>query len=688
MQGVTMKPSSTISDGVCRISLAALLGLVGLFSGCTLKSPQVPRVAIGISIPVANDTTFIQEVVEDRADFLQFDADSSMTLNFTTTFDDREVIGDRLQITPQAASFDTPIGEIRLPGRDVPPVRLDFSTLIGQDVPAGNAPLLPATAIDNQVEIPLDEIESLVIKEGSLDISVRNDLPVNLTGLRLRLVDLGNGGVLVDDLVLGDVPANGGTGAGIFDLAGKDISGNLAISVTGSTAEATDVDVLADAGLEIALSLGDLIVTEATAVIPQQEFSSGFDLNFPDDRIQVQLAEISRGGLTLRVRNDIPLLMDLELSLDDLKDSAGNVNVFRVDNLTPGEERVVDFDLNNNSFAPDDPLKLRISYLARTFPSDTPVTLSAGGEIRVSAETEPLFFRRVAGILNQLDLPIETVTDEVDFPDGLDNVELGSTSMEVFLTSAVGFRSEVELDIIGTNSNGDEANLFIQEVFERGNPDQPVSLIIRPDSRELTDFLNILPNQFSVTPLVQIGDGIGTESIEDDHWVQLDSVVFHSGARFRLKADTQIRPDPEHRTFDDAEARRRIESSLMKARVFTEIKNNIPVGVRVRLQVASRLEDVYTNPDLYIPSLEEDPFRVEAGIIGDNGRVVQAATNKDTIDLSKEDVLFFLQEGGVHTGVLVEFDATDGEVEVFGSDFVIVQAATEVLIEINEDLVE
>jgi hypothetical protein len=86
--------------------------------------------------------------------------------------------------------------------------------------------------------------------------------------------------------------------------------------------------------------------------------------------------------------------------------------------------------------------------------------------------------------------------------------------------------------------------------------------------------------------------------------------------------------------------------------------------------------------------LEEDPFRVEAGIIGDNGRVVQAATNKDTIDLSKEDVLFFLQEGGVHTGVLVEFDATDGEVEVFGSDFVIVQAATEVLIEINEDLVE
>ena len=256
-----MKPSSTISDGVCRISLAALLGLVGLFSGCTLKSPQVPRVAIGISIPVANDTTFIQEVVEDRADFLQFDADSSMTLNFTTTFDDREVIGDRLQITPQAASFDTPIGEIRLPGRDVPPVRLDFSTLIGQDVPAGNAPLLPATAIDNQVEIPLDEIESLVIKEGSLDISVRNDLPVNLTGLRLRLVDLGNGGVLVDDLVLGDVPANGGTGAGIFDLAGKDISGNLAISVTGSTAEATDVDVLADAGLEIALSLGDLIVT-------------------------------------------------------------------------------------------------------------------------------------------------------------------------------------------------------------------------------------------------------------------------------------------------------------------------------------------------------------------------------------------------------------------------------------------
>ena len=95
-----MRPS-----GIYRIKITLLVGLVGMFAGCINKSPQIPRIPIGISIPVANDTTTIQDVVEDRSEYLQFDTDGRMTLDVTTVVNQREVIGERLQITPQAANF-------------------------------------------------------------------------------------------------------------------------------------------------------------------------------------------------------------------------------------------------------------------------------------------------------------------------------------------------------------------------------------------------------------------------------------------------------------------------------------------------------------------------------------------------------------------------------------------------------
>ena len=48
----------------------------------------------------------------------------------------------------------------------------------------------------------------------------------------------------------------------------------------------------------------------------------------------------------------------------------------------------------------------------------------------------------------------------------------------------------------------------------------------------------------------------------------------------------------------------------------------------------------------------------------------------------------FLEEGGVYTGVLIKIDGTDGDVELFGTDFIAVQAGAQIVVELNEDLVE
>ena len=49
---------------------AAALGAALIAAGCAIEQPQVPRSAIVLRVPVANDTTALAEIVRDESDYL------------------------------------------------------------------------------------------------------------------------------------------------------------------------------------------------------------------------------------------------------------------------------------------------------------------------------------------------------------------------------------------------------------------------------------------------------------------------------------------------------------------------------------------------------------------------------------------------------------------------------------------
>ncbi|MCH2659619.1 hypothetical protein MK163_04185, partial [bacterium] len=635
--------------------LGALL-VAGALAGCTVKPPQVPSTNWVVSISVADDRTTIEQVVSDRSDFLKIDDESLLTVDFTSDFNRREEVGNRLRVTPTSNTFGTPIGAINLPGQDLPNITVGLNAILGQDLETGaTVPLIPGGGFEVDEVLPvLVGVRSLTVSEGSIQIDMINNLPLTLSSVRLALSDQGDSSLdipagAIDELDLGTV-ASGASASGTFSLAGRQISSALAISVTGQTEEGQNVVIDADAALSIAASISELTVERAFAVIPPQEFSASQVLAFPDDRIQVTRAVISEGGLTFNVTNEIDIIMEIELRLDDLRKADGSTNTFLITGLEPGQVSTVSFDLDDNEFAPEDPLELRISYAVRTEDSGEPVQIFSTGEVLVEAVTEDLVFSRVEGILNRVSLPVPSVTQTVDFPAGLDNVALQSTALSVNLTSGIGFRSSIDLDIQGTNSKGETGSLLISEVFQRGDPDNPVALTLAPSSEDLTDFLNLLPTEVSVTPTVQMGDGEGTEVIEPDHWVQIDEVNFVTQGIFRLKNDTRIEPDPIFRRQSDAEARDRISANLDSASVVTEIENHLPIGVRVSLRVAPNAEDVYGSEDLfdnnqangYLRIPKDGAFEVGAGQVDANGRVTRSTTSRQRITLSDDDALVFL----------------------------------------------
>ena len=415
-------------------------------------------------------------------------------------------------------------------------------------------------------------------------------------------------------------------------------------------------------------------------------------LAFADDRIQIAHAVIAEGGLTFKATNQTAVPLQVELVLDDVKRSDGTPHAFLIDELDLGEIKTVSFDLAGSEFSPQSPLELRFSYRVQGEFAEAVAT----DELLLEAETGDLLLGRVEGVLNEVILPVSSVSHAVDFPTGLDQIAFSSAALEVALTSGVGFRSRIDLHIEGTNSQGEQGSLMISEAFQRGDIDYPVSLALSRTSAELTEFLSLLPTEVVVAPTVRIGDGESVEVIDASHWVYIDHVRFASQGHFQIEEDTRIEFNPIFRRFQDDDARRRIQASLDSAVVVTAIENHLPTTIRVSLWVAPRAEDVYGSEDLfadnetngYLRIPEEGTFAVDAGGVGPEGQVVASAFSHQRIALADEDVEVFLQEEGVYTGILVELDKTPSEVVMRASDFVAVEAGAVIFMEFNEDLVK
>ena len=415
-------------------------------------------------------------------------------------------------------------------------------------------------------------------------------------------------------------------------------------------------------------------------------------LAFVDDRIQIAHAVIAEGGLTFKATNQTAIPLQIELVLDDVKRPDGTPPTFLIDELASGESETVLFDLAGSEFAPQNPLELRFSYRVQGEFAEAAVS----EELLLEAETGDLLLSRVEGVLDEIILPVAPVARAVNFPTGLDHIAFSSVALEVALTSGVGFRSRIDLQIEGTNGHGERDSLMISEVFQRGDIDYPVSLALSRTSAELTEFLSLLPTEVVVAPTVRIGDGESVEVIDASHWVQIDHVRFASQGHFQIEENTRIEFDPIFRRLQDEDARRRIQASLDSAVVVTAIENHLPTAIRVSLWVAPRTEDVYGNEDLfadneangYLRIPKEGSIAVGSGDVGPEGQVVASAFSHQRIALSDEDVEVFLREDGVYTGILVELDKTPSEVVMRASDFVAVEAGAVVFMEFNEDLVK
>jgi hypothetical protein len=270
--------------------------------------------------------------------------------------------------------------------------------------------------------------------------------------------------------------------------------------------------------------------------------------------------------------------------------------------------------------------------------------------------------------------------------------------MSVTYTSAVGVPASMALNIVGAksaipDSAGIERVIQIEAELEQGSPEIPVTSTLDVAPGQLLGFLNLMPTEVTVSvDSVLIGKGGGladTILVRPDHWVRLDNVEFIAPARVTIDTSFFENPAESQGNFTDAEARERINANIDSASVTTTIFNQIPVSVGVRLFTGYDPATVLSDPVLTVPKGAGEFFSVAPNATEERRVSLTADDLRLLLDIDPNDPrpLSGPPPRTLYTGVKVRVAAPTGE-QVFANDIVVVQAQTEIFIELNESLIQ
>ncbi len=351
--------------------------------------------------PLVETTLTLGDLVPDS--LLDRNNDSSLNVVYEAEYAVSS-LEDILQIPDRVESVEVSLTSLVLEDRSF----TDTLTLLELYPPSlllnGTEASLPAQEITTNEGTVLDVTEQFfttaTFKEGFIDISISNDLPVEAEVLEFELRNFKDKSVIVSG-VFNDVSANS-TVSESYDLAGKTVDGVLELIVIKVKTRASNGEVLIDVskGIRTTITIRNLKPQVATAIFPAQnlverEDETKYDFGGPE----LTEVRVKSGFILMKVESSIEEAIVLNYTIPNSK-KWGSVGIITKEWTIPAapkgetvyvEERfpIDDFNINlwgkSNSSAPDfnhiyNELTASIKYsgIERTLSLDDKISIEFG----------------------------------------------------------------------------------------------------------------------------------------------------------------------------------------------------------------------------------------------------------------------------------------------------------------------
>jgi len=636
------RPSRSRAALVAAAAVPCLI-LLALAAGCTIEDPALPTFSTRLAVPVGTHDLTVTEIVAEQ-NYLYTGEDS--VLFFNVEGDTTSVALDLdLSVDLDAVETDADIGSVTLD--DPAPLEHDFALV--ELLPAfGSLPpgVYPVPAFTFEVEsgpLGIDDIDHAHVDTGVITLTLRNDLPIPISGdappeiLGAEVLHPVTGAVITA-LVFAAEIAPGAEATAVADLADTDLPGSLVVRLSGGSAGAGGAPIGPGAALGVTLAIGDLVVDEARAIIGAQSFQEIGAVALPDS-FGILEATVASGLLDVTLTSELPVAATAYIHFNDFVTADGSPYLLAFEMPRNGIE-ITQADLAG----------ARISS-----GGGAPARSACWMNISAEMAATTLAIGEVTGLIPAHSLALEPMTQAIDVPDELDGLQLPAATLVIDLFNGTGVRADIDLLLTGRNASGETATLTAAAGIAPSRDEGPArtTILLDETNSNIADLLSILPETFTFTGVVNVGgDGeIGT--IRPDDRAQ---VVWRADAPLRLVIeDAEVDRNPEALDLDE-DLRTNIEDHLLAAEILVEIDNHFPFGLDVLFLVGPDSTSALDDPELVI-----GPLSVTAGAIDETTRYVNASVaTQHVIALDAEQVRAFTRPDAF-TALRALIPGTDGQ---------------------------
>ncbi|KPJ52706.1 hypothetical protein AMJ39_07200 [candidate division TA06 bacterium DG_24] len=652
------------------LALALLLTSAGCF-----KEPAAPSWDVRVAIPLINETQTVLDIVAEE-EYLTWDSLSLDSLVYFAISDSIGFgIGDEIRTQPVSQSLVLEVGEFELGPFGPESLSVGLVTLCPECEPllGTTSPVPPFAFSINPVPLPtLEDFDSLLVASCLIIIEMQNNLPIPLDAVSFTIM---SGGTDIAGPSPGLSFAPGETQVETLQVApGSMVRNPLAVIVAGQSPGSGGgaVYIPEDAGLELAVSIFDLVLIEAWA-----QFDG---LSVPiADTIGVQgvgqldSARIYQGTLSGWVASYLTVNCRVDVSLPEIRGPSGQ-SLFIGIQLPSGEmrtySRVLDgYTVRDQGGSPSD-ITLSVEGELVLNSGGQTVHISQDDYVELHIDMGETVLDAAWGVLTPHTIHMSPRSQQVDLPDGLDAIEWLADPRVLFeICRNIDF--PVSLDsvrVTGESEGGDLVSLSVDSLRLPPNPLPVVActtFVFDNSNSNIRDFLLNLPELVEASGTAMVGDGLYSGSIERD-----DSLHGRITCTFplilSLRADT-VRSEPQAVELSE-DVRELIRDHLTRGEVIIIITNHLPFGAGGTLYVGADSATVFDDPLLVVP--ESGATVVSAAPVGQDSLVSSAVADTIVLGLDESDVRAF-DNDELYTGVEVVFEGTGGQVvKVQVSDYI------------------
>ncbi len=427
-----------------------------------------------------------------------------------------------------------------------------------------------------------------------------------------------------------------------------------------------DADILATGDLTCSLfeSLG-FPPSLGTPVPPALfSFSQSVALTGTD---RIDTAGLSSGSIEFIVANTTNLEIVLSLALPDFQ--LASVPLTLSDTLGPRELDTISVSLAEYLLIPVDqtvPQLLSINAVVTTpgtAPGET-VAITAQDGFGIGAGLTGLTFDFVTGLFDDLEVSFDSISIDIDVPEGFDSIELPTCSFTLQIDNGIDMVGTLDLQLTGSNG---KSLAFTGDIAARGALASATSSITRE-----SDFLSPVSDTITVGGTVQFGDGLTVGTIRAGDFI-VGSVDIVAPLEMIIN-ETQIDMDMETESMSQEDLDL-ITDQVIELSFIYNIINHLPLGISVEILLGGDSATLSTEPQLSIGPLviNAAPTDSITGLVSDT-----ASTGWQELVLTNEDIRV-LENDTLFIGQNLILQGSDGQtVKLTANDYLTITGRFEV----------